>query len=378
MKPFSSRNPIVIGLVSIAVIVGLLVLAYNVDRLPVIGSGPEYRAEFSEAAGLTTGNEVRIAGVKVGKVTGVSLRGNHVDIAFRAKADMGDQSTASIQIKTLLGEKFLAIDPAGDKPLSTSTPIPLERTVTPYDVTEAFQDLTTTVGTLNTAQLASSLRTLSDTFRNTPPEVRASLVGLSRLSVTISSRNDQLAHLLANTNTTTGLLAARNDDINSILSRGTQLLDELHYRENAISRLLDGTRRVSEQLRGLVHDNQDQIGRTLNELDQLTNTLQRHESDLVAGIRRLGPFATVFTNALGEGRWFDNFLDGLIPPLTASSLSGLPSLPTVTQPNGQPLTPTLPTLPTPSAPSALPTPSTLPTPSALPIPSTLPTLGGGG
>jgi len=348
MASFSSRNPIVIGLVSMAVIAVLLVLAYRVDSLPVVGLGPEYQAQFSEAAGLDSGNEVRIAGVKVGKVTNVSLEGSHVLVKFRAKnADIGDISSASIQIKTLLGEKYMSVDPAGDKPLDPGTPIPLERTVAPYDVVQAFNKLSDTVAELDTTQLANSLRTLSETFKDTPTEVKASLDGLSRLSVTISSRNDQLAHLLDNTNKATGLLADRNSDIDSILSDGSKLLDELHSREDAITRLLDGTRRLSEQLHGLIKDNEDQIGPTLNELDQLTDTLQRHEDDIVAGLRRLGPFATVFTNALGNGRWFDSYIAGLIP---ATPLSGagptlpLPALP-LTGASTSSTTPALPTLP---------------------------------
>jgi phospholipid/cholesterol/gamma-HCH transport system substrate-binding protein len=338
MASFSNRNPIVIGLVSLLVIFGLLVLVYRADSLPIVGSGPEYHAQFSEAAGLDVGNEVRIAGVKVGKVTNIALEGAHVLVTFRAKnADIGDQSTASIEIKTLLGEKYLSIDPAGNKPLESDSAIPLERTVAPYDVVQAFNQLSTTVGELDTNQLAASLRTLSDTFKDTPAEVKASLDGLSRLSVTISSRNDQLAHLLDNTNKAAGLLAQRNGDIDSILSDGTKLLDELHAREDAISRLLDGTRRLSHELRGLINDNEDHIGRTLDELDQLTDTLQRHEDDLVKGIRRIGPFATVFTNALGNGRWFDSFIDGLIPanPVTGGAAGlPLPTLPTLSTPGG--------------------------------------------
>ena len=351
MKPFSKRSPIAIGLISLAVIAVLLTVAYRADSLPVIGSGPQYSAQFAEAAGLSAGNEVRVAGVKIGKVTKVALEGGHVLVQFRAKdPDLGDQCTASIQIKTLLGEKYLAIDPAGAKPLDPNTPIPLSRTVTPYDVVQAFNQLSTTVGELNTAQLATSLRTLSDTFANTPDDVRSSLDGLSRLSVTIASRDDQLSHLLDNTNKATNLLADRNGDIDKILSDGSLLLEELHARESAISRLLDGTRRLSAQLHGLIQDNQDQLGTTLDELDQLTATLQRHEDDLVRGIRRIGPFATVFTNSLGNGRWFDSYIDGLgdLLGLPSSSnplpsLPGLPGLPTLP---GVPAAPALPTLPT--------------------------------
>jgi phospholipid/cholesterol/gamma-HCH transport system substrate-binding protein len=329
MKSFSKRNPIPIGLASLAVIAVLLLVAYRADSLPVIGKGPEYHAQFSEAAGLAVGDEVRIAGVKIGKVTKVALDKGHVLITFRAKdADIGDTSTASIQIKTLLGDKFLALDPSGSRPLGSDDQIPLERTVAPYDVVQAFNQLSDNVGELNTTQLADSLRTLSDTFKDTPKEVRTSLDGLSRLSVTIASRNDQLAHLLDNTDKASGLLAARNSDITAILSDGTKLLDELHAREDAIHKLLDGTQDLSKQLRGLVKDNQDDIGHTLDELDRLTDTLKDHEDDIVKGLRRLGPFATVFTNALGSGRWFDNTVLGLLPDvppaLAARAPAGLP------------------------------------------------------
>lgn len=322
MTPFSERNPIVIGLVSMVAIAALLFVAYRVDALPVIGSGPEYQAEFSEAAGLTTNNEVRVAGVKVGKVTGVELEGDHVLVTFRAKdVRIGDASTASIQIKTLLGDKFLSVEPAGDKELSK--PIPRERTVAPYDVVQAFNQLSDTVRELDTNQLAGSLRTLSETFKDTPDEVRTSLDGLSRLSVTIASRDAQLAHLLDGTNQATHLLANRNDDINRILSDGSKLLDELHNRERAIKQLLDGTRDLSRELRGLIKDNEKQIGPTLDRLDRLTRTLEKHLDELTAGIRRAGPFATVFGNAVGNGHWFDNYIDGLLnPDLAAAPQTG--------------------------------------------------------
>jgi phospholipid/cholesterol/gamma-HCH transport system substrate-binding protein len=173
------------------------------------------------------------------------------------------------------------------------------------------------------------LRTLSETFRDTPASVRTSLDGLSRLSVTIASRNDQLSHLLDNTDKASGLLAARNDDITAILTDGSKLLDELHAREGAIHDLLKGAQDLSKQLRGLVKDNEDDIGHTLDELDRVTDLLQKHEKDLAGGIRRLGPFATVFTNALGNGRWFDNTVFGLTPSVPAPIAPVAPSLPSL-------------------------------------------------
>lgn len=317
MKPLNSFDLRLVGVTGLVAVFSSLTLAYNLDSLPVVGLGPRYRAEFSEAAGMAAGNEVRIAGVSVGKITEVSLRGDHVEIAFRTKAYLGDASTASIEIKTILGAKFLAIAPAGDKPLDPETPIPRERTVTPYDVATAFENFSTTVRQLDTQQLAASLRALSDTFRDTAPEVRASLDGLSRLSTTIASRDAQLAHLLASTDKTAALLAGRNDDINRILSESTKMLDELHSRERAITQLLTGTRELSRELRGLLKDNEKEIGPALDRLDRLTDTLQRHVEDLVAATRKIGPLATVFGTSIGNGHWLDGYIDGLLPETPA-------------------------------------------------------------
>src|SRR4029079_12377709 len=72
-RPFSERNPLVIGAIGLAVLVGLMLAAFNVDDLPLIGGGTGYRAACRDASGLVAGNEVRIAGVKVGTVRAVGL-----------------------------------------------------------------------------------------------------------------------------------------------------------------------------------------------------------------------------------------------------------------------------------------------------------------
>ncbi|MBY8852993.1 MCE family protein, partial [Saccharothrix sp. MB29] len=178
----------------------LLLAAFHSDDLPVIGGGTTYSAEFSEAAGLVPSHEVRVAGVKVGKVTDVELAGDRVLVSFKVKdAWVGDRSTATIRIKTLLGQKYLALDPQGSQPLDPGDPIPRERTLSPYDVQEAFNGLATTVGQIDTRQLADSFQVLSETFQGSAESVRGALDGLSALSRTISSRDEQLAALLANT-----------------------------------------------------------------------------------------------------------------------------------------------------------------------------------
>lgn len=315
MKSFRSRNPIPIGVVSLLVIGLVLTAAIYSDDLPVIGGGTTYSAEFREAAGIQADDEVRIAGIKVGSVSDVELDGDRVLVSFKVKdAWVGDRSRADIKIKTLLGQKYLSLDPAGQDVLDPGTRIPLERTTAPYDVLEAFRGLAETVNEVDTAQLAESFEVIAETFADTPEEVRAALTGLRSLSKTISSRDQELATLLSNTRQVSQTLADRDAELVKLLTDGNLLLTEINNRQNAISALLDGTRLLATELRGLVADNEEQLGPVLTSLDQLTAMLQRNQDALSEGIKKFAPFARQFNNAIGNGRWFDNYICGLLPP----------------------------------------------------------------
>lgn len=314
MKSFRARNPLTIGIVGLLVLVLAFVVTLNFDRLPLIG-GTSYSADFSEAAGLQSGNEVRIAGVKVGTVGAVSLEGDHVKVSFRVRnAWIGDQTTAAIKIKTLLGQKYLALDPEGTRAMPSSQPIPLQRTMAPYDVIEAFSGLSQTVGQINTQQLAQSFRTISDTFAGTPADVRGALTGLSALSQTIASRDDQLRQLLQNTAAVSKTVADRDAEFQKILDDGNQLLAEIRARRDSITALLKGTRDLSAQLTGLVNDDAAQIGPALQQLNQVTQLLQRNQDNLNRSIQVFAPFTRLLGNTVGNGRWFDTYVCGLLPP----------------------------------------------------------------
>ncbi|MDN3357844.1 MCE family protein [Actinomadura sp. DC4] len=314
MKPIRERSPVAVAVVGLVILLGLGSAAYAADDLPVIGGGTTYNADFTESAGLHSGNEVRVAGVKVGKVTGVSLDRGRVKVSFRVKDTwVGDASRASIMIKTLLGEKYLAVDPLGTAAQNPSRRIPVSRTTSPYDVTQAFNQLGTTFGELDTDKLGQSLQTIADTFRDTAPNVRSAVQGLSALSKTISSRDARLARLLAGTRKITATLAGQNENFESLLRDGNLLLGEIGRRRYAIHELLTGTQQLSTQLSGLVKDNQAQLDPTLRALDQVTGMLRRNQGSLDHALAVAGPYYRLIGNTLGNGRWFDSYLCGVIP-----------------------------------------------------------------
>jgi phospholipid/cholesterol/gamma-HCH transport system substrate-binding protein len=313
LKPIRERNPIAVALAGLAILAVIASLVYFSGDLPVIGGGTGYTAYFAEAAGLQPGNEVRIAGVTVGSVTGVSLDGAKVAVTFKVKnAWLGNRTTAAIEIKTLLGDKYLAVDPLGTAAQNPSVPIPLSRTTSPYDVTQAFSGVGEEISQINTAQLAKSMQTLSDAFATTPPYVRSALRGLASLSATVASRQNEVTSLLAGAKQVTGTLASEDARFAALLGDGNLLLSELQQRQQAISAMLTDTQELATEISGLVQDDQSQLKPALQALNQVTDVLQSNQSNLSRALALAGPYYRLLGNALGNGRWFDVYLCGLI------------------------------------------------------------------
>jgi phospholipid/cholesterol/gamma-HCH transport system substrate-binding protein len=334
-KSFSSRNPLPIGAIGLVFLLVLLYAAFNASSLPLIGGGTVYSAYFTDSANLKTDDDVRIAGIKVGKVQDVTLdtRKGLVKASFTVKNGwVGDQSQVNIKLETLLGSKYIEIDSQGTEKQDPGKTICDEtaqhtcrRTTSPLDVYPAFTKLTDTVEQINTDQLAQSFQTLANDFRGTPEYVRSAVDGLSRLSTTIASRNAQLGQLLSAANKVTGTLADRDQDLAQLLRDGNLLLEELNARRDAIHSLLINTQVLSTQLRGLVADNQQTIKPLLNNLDKVLSLLNNNQETLDRGISLLGPFYRLFNNVVGNGRWFDNYIQDLSPGGILCILNVLPT-----------------------------------------------------
>ncbi|HEV2784397.1 MAG TPA: MCE family protein [Actinophytocola sp.] len=317
MKPLKERNQATVGAVTLVLIVLAVLAAFNADDLPIIGGGTTYTAEFSESAGLRPGNEVRLAGVKIGDVRSVELARNKVLVDFKVRdVSIGDRSRISIQIKTLLGDKYLAIESDGERPQNPNDTIPRSRTMAPFDIVPAVSQLSRTVGKIDTGQLAQSFQVISDTFAHTPQSMRDALAGLSRLSTTLSTRDQELARLLGNTAALSKTVADRDAQLQKLFADATLLLDELSRRREAVGALLTGTKALADQLQGFVADNQQQLKPALDELTKVTAILQRNQDNLSQGLHNLAPFVRMFNNVVGNGRWFEGYICGLIPPPT--------------------------------------------------------------
>ena len=117
-------NPVRTGVFGITLVACLVLVSFGYTGLPFWPQGKNYEAYFTDAGGITPGNDVNVSGIKVGKVNSVELAGDSALVKFTAdrKVRVGDQSLVAIKTDTVLGQKSLSVTPKGS---GSTTMIPL-------------------------------------------------------------------------------------------------------------------------------------------------------------------------------------------------------------------------------------------------------------
>jgi phospholipid/cholesterol/gamma-HCH transport system substrate-binding protein len=312
MRRYTDAQILRLGAITLVVMLLVMAASFNLSKFPGFG-GTVYRAEFSDASGLRSGNVVQVGGIRVGRVEEVELEGNKVLVSFEVDNDVefGEDSRASIEVLNLLGEKFLELTPEGTGQLDEDTVIPVSRTESAYDIVGVFGDLTTTTERIDTGQLEKALDTVSGTMNASAPEVHSTFEGISRLSRTVASRDAEIRSLLKSSRSVSALLADRSTDIVRLMDRSDLVFQEVERRKQAIHRLLVNARILADELRGLARDNQAEIGPALQEVDDLLDMLIRKEKQLKATLHAVGPYSAILGNIIGTGPWFDAYVYNL-------------------------------------------------------------------
>jgi phospholipid/cholesterol/gamma-HCH transport system substrate-binding protein len=314
-KMFRERNTFVLGLGFILTVSLIVLAALRVTDLIDL-QGRRYYANVAEAGGLKAGDAVRVNGVKVGRVTDIRLAERGVKVTFAITnndVEVGDKTTAAIKVATVLGDKELALVSAGDGELPERGTIPLERTRAPYDVSTALNELTTEVGRIDTQEVATALDAVSTTLEGAPVELQEALDGVQALSRTLNARDAQILTLANRAEQFTGILADRSVTLRRLVGDGNLLFAELTLRERAIVNLLANITPLARQLRGLVQENETDIGPALDDLNEVAAILRANRTNIRRTLLALSDYATGLGEAVGSGRFFTAKIQNLLP-----------------------------------------------------------------
>ncbi len=300
-----------LGAVSIAMLLLVMVASFNIQKLPWF-RGTTFHAELTDASGLRTGAEVQVAGVRVGRVSKLNIGTEKVIADFDVKdAKLGRSTRASVEVKSLLGEKFLNILPEGSGQLPAGATIPISRTDAAPDIVSTLGQLTTQTEQTDKENLTTALNTLAEVIDEAAPEVQSSFDGLSRLSSTIATRDEEIETLLARSANVTKLLDERKGDLVTLMKQADVIFQELQNRKQAVHDLLVNANALAVQLDGVVKDNREQLKPTLDKLENVLKFLHAREDQIETLLKNYGPYVNILGNIVGSGPWFDAYVPNI-------------------------------------------------------------------
>lgn len=311
MRTLEPPNRVRIGLMGIVVTVLVIGVGQSFTSVPMLFAKPSYYGQFTDSGGINTGDKVRIAGLDVGKVEGIKIDGDHIRLKFSIGTNtIGTESRLAIKTDTILGKKILDVEARGNQPLRPGASLPLGQSTTPYQIYDAFFDVTKAAQGWDIDTVKQSLHVLSQTIDQTYPHLSPALEGVAKFSDTIGKRDEEVKHLLAQANQVAGVLGDRSDQIDRALVNAKTLLAAFNERGQAINALLANIAAFSEQVKGLLDDNPN-INHVLEQLRTLSDILVQRKDDLANGLTEVGKFLPSLNEAIASGPFFKVVLHNL-------------------------------------------------------------------
>lgn len=302
------RNQVTVAIWGTILAAAVILVAVNLSKLPFINPTKDYYANFANADGLKSGDDVRVEGISVGSVDSVKVQGDHVHVGFSVKSSvkLGGTSHASIEVATVLGNLFMQLESAGPGTLSEGATIPISRTVVPYSLLGALNAFGEFSRKTDIPTLQTSLRTLATTISGiAPKDAKAALRGLADVSSTLANKQQQVSQVLTASNSIIRTLNQNSGALVGLLVQGDEFLKLVQQRQAIVNQLLRDTANLGAQLRTLIQRNGVQLGNLLSGLDTVTALLVKEKQQLQNAVVYLGQFGVNITNATGAGPWLD-------------------------------------------------------------------------
>lgn len=272
-------------------------------------------ADFRQAAGARPGDVVQVAGVVVGTVKTTTLQGDHVQFTLEVDQSvrLGEATTASIRLSTILGARYVALSPAGEGQLADSH-LEMTNTSVPFDLADVIDTGTPILDEVDPQALRRAIDASATQLRDTPTLVPEALEAISRLSNVVGGRERQLAELISQADKVATLLGENSREVGNLFTSGRALTEKMDREKEALTALIQSIRDFTTQLRALVGDDSDEITAVVTQLDSLTTGLVNNDAQISRVLESLPVFLRQLANGTGNGNYMDGFLGASIVP----------------------------------------------------------------
>jgi phospholipid/cholesterol/gamma-HCH transport system substrate-binding protein len=289
----------------LGVIGGVLVIALLIGSsvYKLIGVGEQtVKAEFVQTAGVKVGDKVNVAGVPSGHVAGAKLENGHILLTLSVNDDvkLGPDARASIKMATLLGARYVDLDPGDGSGLKNSR-IPLSNTSVPYNLADVVEFGTPKFEALDTKQLATSLDLINKQMGDSPALTAQALDSVGALAKVMDSRKEEVDSLLKDLDRVTTILGDNRNSVLLVITQGEAIANRVMERQTLLRQLLDNVSTLSRQLQAIGAANNNQLGPTIAQLNTMAEGLRKNKDNLDRMLQIMPTSVRTFNNVFGNG-----------------------------------------------------------------------------
>jgi len=334
MKSFRDRNRVTVGLVSAGTLIALVVSVYLVGTRGLLQDRYTVSGVFAATGNLRSGDEVRVAGVRVGEVTSVEPdhRRGHVVVRWKVdgEVDLGPATRAEIKVANVLGGRYLRLSGPVAEPHLADMPederrIPLERTGVPTTINTVLDASARTVSKLDTGAINKIVAELNGIGDEDRGRLGRALSNLAKLADTVNESEPQIKELLDNGDRVLKLARAKDAELSRLLTNVQIMLDELRKRRAELAAFLGSGNRTVETLTRVIDRQQEKLLSLLADLRGTLGTLRPATGDFNTLLAWAGPTLSGLSGSGGKGPWLEVLATGL-GPLSPQDLAGLAEL----------------------------------------------------
>ncbi|MFD8305242.1 MCE family protein [Streptomyces sp. NPDC059690] len=299
----------VFALVTIAATALLAATIVNVSFTPE----RTYHAVFSDVTGLEKGDDIRVAGVRVGEVEGIRIKDRTLaEITFTVGADrpLLTSTHPVIRYRNLVGQRYVALtEGAGDGTrLRPGATIPLRRTQPALDLNallNGFKPLFAALSPQDVNQLATEI---IKTLQGEGGTVNSLLVHTASLTTTLADRDKLIGSVIDNLNTVLGTLDKRGTRFSGLLKQLRRVISGLSADRKPIGESLVNIGDLTDATSGLLTDARPPLKDDIAQLTDLTGTLNDNNKTVEGVLKRLPNKLNALTGTASYGSWFNFYL----------------------------------------------------------------------
>lgn len=290
-------------------LVAAVLLSLLWSTLLNVTAGPThtYVAEFTDVSGLHEGDNVRVAGVRVGRVDELRLVGTRAQVTMSVRADQPvfENTRVLIRYQNLVGQRFLALapGPGAARPLPDGAHIPVDRTEPSFDLSALLNGFAPLFSVLQPADVNRLSETIVAVLQGSEPEIDPLLRETARLTDTVADRDQVIGSVLEQLNPVLEQLAGKGEQTDALIGRTRQLVDGLNARSGKIFGSVERIAEFTGSARGLLTDIRPDLREDVRAAVAASDTFAAQQGPLRDTLNGLPRFLAGLARVTQYGSW---------------------------------------------------------------------------